>query len=240
MKYTMIPRPVVEKICNLFQDHSYCVNEKYKEITKKPEYSCSDRDRFVARFFKPYVGKYIVLVNKDEIGRMMADGNIVAWNGDEPVSCYSRKAYKSKIYNGGKPWYSVNRKYLYVQRFENVNEAYGQGYICMSCQDILGNTFDVVLSHNNLQAMQFREITEEEFKAVADLFTDDREPVPFKVTRYLNYEEMKSRRLLTKYRKEKTLLTETVIVPALDVADACTKVENVNDVEPMEHNKEGC
>lgn len=240
MKYTMLPRPVVEKIWNLFQDHSYFENEKYKEITKKPEYSCSDRDRFVARFFKPYVGKYIVLVNKDEIGCCMtATGHVYAWKGDEPVSCYSRKAYKRE-YCQGKPVYMVNRKYLYVQRFENVNEAYGQGYICMSCQDIFGNTFDMVLSHNNLLDMQFREITEEEFKVVADLFTDDREPVPFKVTRYLNYEEMKSRKLLTKYRKEKTLLTETVIVPALDVADACTKVENVNEVEPMEYNEGVC
>lgn len=231
MKYNMIPRPVVEKMWNLFQDHSYFKNEKYKEITKKPDYSCSDRDRFVVRFFKPYVGKYIVLVNKDEIGRRMtATGNAYAWTGDEPVSCYSRKAY-TRGYFQGKPVYRVNRKYLYVYRFENVNEAYGQGYICMSCQDTLGNTFDVVLSHNNLQDIQFREITEEDFKAVADLFTDDREPVPFKVTRYLNYEEMKSRRLLTKYRKEKTLLTETVVVPALDVSDACTKVTNVKEVE---------
>ena len=239
MKYNMIPRSVVKKIWNLFQDHSYCENEKYKEIIKKPDYSCSDRDRFVARFFKPYVGKYIVLVNKDEIGIMSEDGRVYVWTGDEPVSCYSRKAYKRE-YCPGKPNYQVNRKYLYVQGFYNANERYGQGYICMSCQDILGNTFDVVLSRNNLLDMQFREITEEEFKAVADLFTDDREPVPFKVTRYLNYEEMKSRRLLTKYRKEKTLLTETVIVPALDVADAYTKAENVNDVEPMEYNEGVC
>ena len=232
MKYNMIPRKVVEKIWNLFQDHSYSDNAKYKEIIKKPDYACSDRDRFVARFFKPYVGKYIVLVNKDEIGRMSRDGKVFAWKGDEPVSCYSRKDYKSNIYNSGKPWYSVNRKYLHVQRFDNVNEMHGGGYICMRCQDILGHTFDVVLTFNNLLDMQFREITETEFKAVADLFTDDRESVPFKVTRYLDYEEMKSRGLLPKYRKEKTLLTETVIVQALDVADACTKVTNVNEVEP--------
>lgn len=231
MKYNMIPHSVVEKIWKLFQDHSYYENEKYKELIKKPDYSCPDRDRFVARFFKPYVGAYIVLVNKDEIGRMMRDGNVYAWNGDEPVSCYSRKASKQKCYQDGKPYYLTNRKYLHIQRFDSVNERHGSGYICMQCQDILGHTFDVVLSYNNLMNLQFREITGMEFKAVADLFTDDREPVPFKVTRYLDYEEMKSRKLLTKYRKEKTLLTETVIVQALDVADACTKVTNVDEVE---------
>ena len=58
--------------------------------------------------------------------------------------------------------------------------------------DILDREFRYVLDYNTLKNMQFREISDEEFDRMAELFRDDRDDRAYKVTRYLSADEMKA------------------------------------------------
>ena len=78
--------------------------------------------------------------------------------------------------------------------------------------------------------MQFKEITEKEFNAVAELFTDNREELVFNVKRYLSVEEMRERKLL----KRKKLVQETIEVLAKDSDEAYSKTTNALEVEYKE------
>lgn len=218
MKYTMLDSEVVERICKAFYEHSEFINDKYNGFAKGNKISYSDRDRFVKKFFDRYIGKYIVLVDKELIGYV---GDLFAYVSDHQ-SVYSSKTKLDTCSIIGKPLYRSVKKYLRVSRFSAMNERYGSGYIEMVCGDIYGAVFYMRLDGNNLHRMQFREITEEEFNGIADLFVDDREDVPFKVTRFLTYEEIKKKHLT----RSKTLPQETVSVLAKDAEEAMGKVSN--------------
>ena len=215
MKYTMLDSEVVERICNTFYGHSEFINDKYNGFAKGNKTNYSDRNRFVEKFFSRYIGKYIVLVDKELIGCV---GDLSVYASDRQ-SIYSSKT-KLDTCCIGKPLYRTVKKYLRVGGFSATNERYGSGYIEMVCMDIYGVVFCMRLDGNNLHRMQFREITEEEFNGIAALFADDREDVPFKVTRFLTYEEIKKKHLT----RSKTLPQETVSVLAKDAEEAMDKV----------------
>jgi hypothetical protein len=75
--------------------------------------------------------------------------------------------------------------------------------------------------------MQFREISDEEFDRMAELFRDDRDDRAYKVTRYLSADEMKAR----KKSLRKGPVKETVTVMAKDSEAAYKKCTNVIEVE---------
>ncbi len=223
MKYDMIPRDVVSRVMDTFYGHSCCINNAYKAFRKDGDIDDSDRDRFVGRFFKKYVGRFICFMDKEIIASTY-NGYVCS---TDPVSVY-RAGRKGDICNVVEPLFRIKKRYLCIYGFYAVNEMYGRGYVEMKCIDTFGDRFNVRLDVNNLNNMQFREITKSEFISVSQLFADDREDVPFKVTRYLDYDEMKSRKL-----KGGTLVTETIEVMAKDIEEASKKVTNVHTVVPV-------
>lgn len=223
MKYDMIPRDVVSHVMDTFYGHSCCINHDYKAFRKDGDIDDSDRDRFVGRFFKKYVGRFICIIDREIIAGTY-NGYVFAAN---PVSVY-RVGSMGDSLNVVEPLFRVKKRYLRIYDFRAVNEMYGSGFVEMLCIDAFGDRFDVRLDVNNLNSLQFREITESEFAAVSQLFVDDREDVPFKVTRYLNFDEMKSRKL-----KGDTLVKETIEVMAKDIDEASKKVTNVHTVVPV-------
>lgn len=221
MKYTLLEPKVVERICDAFYGHSEYVNDKYNAFSKGNTHNYSDRDRFVKKFFSKHIGKHIVLSDKEIIG--YAEENFMYTT--ECTSVYS-SSIKSNAYNRGKPLYRHVKKFLAVRGFLAINEMYGSGYIEMYCWDVFGNPFSIRLDSDTLRNIQFREITEEVFNSVAGLFTDDRDEIPFKVTRFLDYEEIKEKHLT----RSKTLPQETVSVMAKDADEAMAKVRNAISV----------
>lgn len=221
MKYTLLNSKVVERICDAFYGHSECINDKYNAFSNGNTCIYSDRDRFVKKFFSKHVGKHIVLADKEIIG--YAEENFMYTT--ECTSVYS-SSIKSNAYNRGKPLYRHVKKFLAVRGFHAINEMYGSGYIEMDCWDVFGNPFSIRLDSDTLRNIQFREITEEVYNSVAGLFTDDRDDIPFNVTRFLDYEEIKKKHLT----RSKTLPQETVSVMAKDADEAMAKVRNAISV----------
>ena len=74
----------------------------------------------------------------------------------------------------------------------------------------------------------FGGITADDFESVAKMFSDDRDDIPFNVTRYLNYDEMKKRKI-----KGKDIVKETVVVMAKDREMAAKMVTNAVEAEPI-------
>jgi hypothetical protein len=220
MKYTLLEPKVVERICDAFYGHSDYINDKYNAISKG-DTSYSDRDRFVKKFFSKHIGKHIVLSDKEITG--YAEENFVYTV--DCTSVYSSRN-KSNMYNRGKPLYRHVKKFLAVRGFHAINEMYGSGYIEMDCWDVFGNPFSIRLDSYTLRNIQFREITEQVYNSVASLFTDDRDDIPFNVTRFLDYEEIKEKHLT----RSKTLPQETVSVMAKDADEAMAKVRNAISV----------
>jgi hypothetical protein len=145
----------------------------------------------------------------------------------EPMSLYSREYRENSYHFRGVPVYRNSKKFLHVTYIHAVNQMYGRGFIEMACQDILDRQFHYVLDFNTLKNMQFREISDEEFDRMADLFRDDRDDRAYKVTRYLSADEMKAR----KKSLRKGLVKETVTVMAKDSEAAYKKCTNAIEVE---------
>ena len=81
MKYDMLPYKTIDRLWNAFQGHSGCVNEKYKAFKREDSYCYSDRDRFVAKFFKKYVGKCIAFADfgdGSDLFRLIGTGRIAS------------------------------------------------------------------------------------------------------------------------------------------------------------------
>lgn len=218
MKYDMLSYKAVERIWDAFQGHAACVNEKYKAFKREDSYCYSDRDRFVAKFFKKYVGKCIAFVDKVVVGSRV--GSCFFYR--EPESKFAPKYSVSSFYN---PVFSIQKKYLCINYFRAVNEMYGTGYIEMSCVDALGAKFDVRLDRSSLMYVQFKEITKLEFDMVANLFNDDRDPRPYQVERYM-VRETTSRR----GKKKQEVITEEVTVMAKDAEEARNAITNIFSV----------
>ena len=77
--------------------------------------------------------------------------------------------------------------------------------------------------------MQFREILKPEFEMWAMLFRDDREPIPFNVTRFVEVEVMNNRR-----RKNTEFKKEVTTVMARDEDEARNMMTNVLSVVRVE------
>ena len=104
----------------------------------------------------------------------------------------------------------------------------------MYCHDLFGDKVDYMLDLHMLANMQFKEITDEEFNQMARLFRDDRDDREFKVTRYLDADELKSRKRSERKNLIKIgryLAKEIVTVMAKDSEEAMNKCTNAIEVE---------
>lgn len=231
MKYDMLPYKTVERVWDTFQAHSACVNGKY-EAFKGKDYWYSDRERFVGRFFKPYVGKYIAFIDKLVVGYMSEYGGHAFYHSCHPQSVYSNEYYRSWGARG-EPLFVSQKRYLCITGFQAVNELYGLGYIEMSCLDERGGDFKVRLDHNNMTRIQFKEISEAEYSGVMRLFEDDRDDRPFKVKRYFVHKEVKERKVKGQVvqKIKEHVVTEEVEVMAKDIDAASKKLPNTISVE---------
>lgn len=221
MKYNMLPETAVKRICDAFYAHSMCVNERYAQFNKSTPYWYSDRDRFVGRLSKQFVGKMIAFMDK-EVFAYAYDGCPIAI---DPHSVFSTK--EVQMWNRGKPLTRAVKRYYFIQRFNAVNEINGSGYISMECLDVFGNTVVIRIDEANLKAFQFAEITSAEFGSVAKLFEDDRDSMPFQVTRYLDYEEILKRTGKKRFEK---MMHETITIVARDSDEAAAATTNVVSV----------
>lgn len=222
MKYDMLSYEAVERIWDAFQGHDASVNEKYKTFKREDSYCYSDRDRFVAKFFKKYAGRCIAFADKVVIGSRVMD----CFFYQEPESKFAPKYRAPDFYNNqGEPIFSAQKKYLCINYFRAVNEMYGTGYIEMSCVDAFGVRFNVRLDHTSLMYIQFKEITKLEFDMVANLFNDDRDPRPYQVERYMVRETTSKRG-----KKKQEVITEKVMVMAKDAEEARNVMPNTISV----------
>lgn len=227
MKYDMLNKETIKRVIDTFDNHDDSINKKYASIKKKDNYWSSDRDRFVGRFFKKYIGKNFILMDKEIIAFNVLVGDHIRYWSCEPMSVYSNEYRKSGYSYQGEPIYRNSKKFLHISYIHAVNQMYGRGYIEMLCRDILERQFRYVLDINTLTHMQFKEITDDEFYRMADMFRDDRDEHAYKVTRCLSVDEMKT--------KKKSLcngpIKETVIVMAKDSYEAYNKCTNAIEVE---------
>lgn len=224
MKYEMLSRATVKRITDTFYSYSYCINEHYASFRKEHEEWMSDRDRLVGRMAKKFIGKYFVLADKEIIAESYENCVFAV----EHESVYSKKP--DYHINQGKPIIRTIRKYLHIVNVRSENEMYGKGgYICLECYDTFDNLVKIRCDYNNLVSLQFREITKQDFDAVVSVFEDDRDPIDFKVTRYMDYDEMKAK--FPKRKRFDHLMKETVVVKAKDAHDAYSSVKNAIEVE---------
>jgi hypothetical protein len=225
--YKMISKEVAHRLCETFYDHSMFVNEKYKTFRIGEDWISSDRDRFVNKFFKPYVGRYFILINKDVVALKYGDSYMPI---EQPYSIFSlNRGYKETTNFMSEGNYKrVSKKYLHINYFQAVNEPYGRGYMLMHCSDLLGDSFSIKLDASTLTSIQFIEITKKEFNDIVDLFVDNREEMTFKVTRFLTIEEMKERKLMRRRRKP---VKETFTVKAKDSDGVCAQVPHALEIE---------
>lgn len=234
MKYDMLDKESVKRVLDTFEAHSLFINKKYEAFKSKDNYWSSDRERFVGRFFKKYQGKFFILIDKEVIGYHDEYNGTAFFNSADPVSIYSREYNENFYHYRGKRITRTVKKFLYVSGISAVNTMNGSGYIGMSCHDLFGDKVDYMLNLHMLANMQFKEITEEEFNQMARLFQDDRDDREFKVTRYLDADELKSRKRSERKNLIKAgrhLTKEIVTVMAKDSEDAMTKCTNAIEVD---------
>jgi hypothetical protein len=225
MKYDMLSQETVKRVWETFTSYDECINTKYKSFALDGDYDLSDRDRFVDKFFTKFIGKYIAFMDVQKVGAKL--DNFAYFQQPESVYApmYGERDYTIK----GEAITRVQKKYLYIDGFRAVNMRYGYGYIEMSCTDTFYNKFSVQLDYNNMRHIQFKEITKKEFERVAKLFQDDRSEIPFIVTRYLTWDEMKRRNLIDGTEPVK----EEVKVMAKDMKEASQILPNVIEVRRL-------
>ena len=233
MKYDMFAREAVKRVLDTFEAHSLFINKKYEAFKSKNNYWSSDRERFVGRFFKKYRGKFFILIDKEVIGYHDEVNDTAFFSSIDPVSIYSRKYSEHSYHYRGERITRTVKKFLCVSYISAVNTSAGSGYIEMSCYDLFGDKVNYVLDLHMLANMQFKEITEEEFNQMARLFQDDRDDREFKVTRYLDADELKSRKRSERKNLIKVgryLTKEIVTVMAKDSDEAMKKCTNAIEV----------
>lgn len=219
MKYDMLKLSDIRRVLDAFYGHRNYVNERYS----KDNVCISDRDRFVRKFFRKYVDRYIILIDREVIAYRFENRILIC----EPSSIYSKGFDNSPA--GATPVYRHTKKFLHIKGFSAVNVMYGTDYIEMNCYDMVGNSLKFKLDHNNLMKMQFREILKSEFEMWAMLFRDDREPIPFNVTRFVKVEVTNNRR-----RKNTEFKKEVTTVMARDEDEARNMMTNVLSVVRVE------
>jgi hypothetical protein len=227
MKYDMLDKESVRRVLDTFEAHSLFINKKYEAFKSKDNYWSSDRERFVGRFFKKYRGKFFILIDKEVIGYYDEYNDTGLFNSVDPVSIYSRGYNENFYHYRGERITRAVKKFLCVSYISAVNTSAGSGYIELSCYDLFGDKVNYILDLHMMANMQFKEITEEEFNQMIRLFQDDRDEREFKVTRYLDPDEMKAR----KKSLRKGLVKETITVMAKDSEAAYKKCTNAIEVE---------
>lgn len=232
MIYDMLPYETVKRVWETFLAHSACVNKKYETFKGKETYWYSDRDRFVGRFFRKHVCKYIAFMDRLVRGYVSEYDGHAFYSSCSPHSVYGDEYYRGWM-SRGEPIVMSQKRYLCISEFRAVNELYGTGYIEMSCQDERGNEFKVRLDHNNMMRIQFKEISKMEYDGVAKLFADDREDRPYKVKRYFVNKEVKVRKVKGKTveKVKEHVVTEEVEVMAKDIDEARKMLPNTISVE---------
>lgn len=220
----MLSGDTAKRITDTFYSYKNCINEHYAKFRKEHEEWMSDRDRLVGRMAKKFIGKYFVLADKEIIAYRYEDCVFAA----DHESVYCKKP--EYCVNQGEPVIRTIRKYLRIVNVRAVNEMYGNGgYICLDCYDTFGISVNIRCDYTNLTSIQFREITKQEFDAVVSMFEDDRDPIDFKVTRFMDYDEMKAK--FPKRKRFNHLIKETVVVKAKDAHDAYCGIKNAINVE---------
>jgi len=228
-KYTMIPHKQIERLMDTYNNHHKYVNEKYEKIKSKDNYCNSDRDRFVYHYFNRFIGKHIQIM----------DRVVIAWHENathdtkrmwicNPTSVYD---VHFREVGGADPIIRHQKKFLFIREFSAINTMYGSDYIEMQCFDLFNNSFKFRIDHNNLLYLQFKEITELEFNMMANLFTDDREKIPYKVKRFIQTTDNPS----DKRKKPKTIIvSEELTIMAKDEIEARNSATNVLEVTRIE------
>ena len=229
----MFDKESVTRVLDTFEAHSLFINKKYEAFKSKDNYWSSDRERFVGRFFKKYLGKFFILIDKEVIGYHDEVNDIGYFSSVDPVSIYSSDYNEHFYHYRGKRITRTVKKFLCVSCIRAVNTSAGSGYIELSCYDMFGDKVKYMLDLQMLANMQFKEITEEEFNQMMRLFQDDRDDREFKVTRYLDADELKSRKRSERKNLIKVgryLTKEIVTVMAKDSEEAMTKCTNAIEV----------
>lgn len=224
MKYEMLKVSTVKRVWHAFYSISMCNNDRYISFRGKDNYWHTDRERFVGRFFKRYVGRYIAFMDKECIGMRMGDSLFF----HEPESVFKPSRNNALAVNGGEFIFRCRKRYLKINGFYAINELYGSGFIEMRCEDAIGCNFNVRLDHNNMLRLQFKEIGITEYNAVKALFQDDREPMQFNVRRFVSVDSQRG------MKRETRFVEETTTVLARDAAEARESMTNVLDVSRVE------
>lgn len=235
MNYKMFSIPEADRFWNKFINHNNIVNEKYKTFCSEEnkDRSLCDRDRFVEKFFKKYIGKYISVIDKVFTGTISKYGNNSYYYLDlvKPVSIYSMDYDDMNIDYSGDLLIHPKKNYYRIQYVRNQNMIYGSGYIEISAMDIMGNTVSWKCNQNFIRNFQFRFITEQEFNHIANFFKDDRDLIPFTGKRILGFKEMVEKKLCRKNCAINKIPTvyEDVETLAVDRDDAYNKFREKHD-----------
>ena len=228
-KYFMLPSKKVERLMDTFLEHRPCINEKFEAIKSKDNPCISDRDRFVYHYFNRFIGKYIQIMDRVVIGwHETATHDIKRMWICNPTSMYD--AHFKEV-GAASPIIRHQKKFLFIRGFSAINTMYGSDYVEMQCFDLFNNSFKFRIDHNNLLYLQFKEITELEYNMMANLFSDDRENIPYKVERFIQTTVNPS----DKRKKPKTIIVkEELTVMAKDEIEARHSTTNVLGVTRIE------
>ena len=234
MNYKMFSIPEADRFWNKFISHKNFVNEKYKTFCREENKNRSicDRDRFVEKFFKKYIGKYIAVIDKVFTGSISKYGDNSYFYLVKPISIYSMDYNEMNTNYSGELLIHPKKNYYKIQYVSNHNMMYGSGgYIEISAMDVMGNTVSWKCNQNFIRNFQFRFITEQEFNHVANLFMDDRDLIPFTGKRILGFNEMVEKKLCRKNCAANKIPTiyEDVETLAVDREDAYDKFKAKHD-----------
>lgn len=237
MKYELLTTQEADRFWNKFLSHDRTVNEKFATFCSKENadrYLC-DRDRFVEKFFKPYIGKYIAAIDKICTGSMNTyDENHHYFYAIKPVSIYSFEYDKLDSFNfTGTKLIRPRKNYFRINYAANHNEMYGNGgYIEIRAEDVIGNTVSWKCDRDFIRNFQFKIISEDEFRHISDFFKDDRDLIPVVGQRILMFYEMVERKLCRKNCAQDKIPTiyEPIETMALDCDDAWNKFNKMKGV----------
>lgn len=237
MKYELLTTQEADRFWNKFMCHDKTVNEKFMTFcsNENADRSLCDRDRFVEKFFKPYIGKCIAAIDKIFSGSMNTCGeNQHYFHMIKPLSIYSMEYDKLDTFNftGTKIIYP-RKNYFRIHYAANHNLMYGDGgYIEIRAEDVIGNMVSWKLDRHFLRNFQFKLISEEEFRHIADLFKDDRDMIPIVGQRILLFNKMIERKLCRKNCAQDKIPTiyEPIETMALDCDDAWNKFNEMKGV----------
>lgn len=225
--------PEADRFWNKPTNHNNTANEKYKTFCfeENKDRSLCDRDRFVEKFFKKYIGKYIAVIDKVFTGTISKYGNNSYYYLVKPVSIHSTDHDDTNINHPGEPPTNPKKNHHRIQHARNHNMMYGSGYIEISAMDVMGNTVSWKCNRNFISNFQFRFTTEQEPNHTANPPKDDRDPTPPTGKRIPGPKETAEKKPRRKNRAAKKTPTvyEDVETLAVDRDDAYNKFKEKHD-----------